>query len=180
MEKIKNLVWLDLEMTGLNPEQDTIIEIATIVTNSDLEIVETMPSIAIHQSDEVLANMNAWCQKQHHGSGLVDRVKESTVDIKTAETRVLEFLRKHVKSGTSPLCGNSVCMDRRFLAKYMPELEAFFHYRLLDVSTLKTLSNLWKPSLKKFKKREKHLALEDIIDSIEELKYYRENFIENK
>lgn len=180
MSNIKNLVWLDLEMTGLKPEEDTIIEIATVVTDPNLEIIVKGPSIAIYQTEEVLENMNAWCVKQHNASGLVDRIRQSTISINEAEKSTLEFLSQHVKAGSSPLCGNSVCMDRRFLAKYMPELEAFFHYRLLDVSTLKNLAILWKPKLAKFKKREKHLALEDIIDSIEELKYYREHFIENK
>lgn len=176
MDKSRNLIWIDLEMTGLDVVNDSIIEIATVVTDSQLNIIAQGPVLAIHQSEEVLANMNAWCQKQHNSTGLVKRVKESTVSEEMAQKMTLEFLKEHTKENTSPMCGNSICQDRRFLAKDMPELEKYFHYRHIDVSTVKELATRLKPELAKYSKKEKHLALDDIIDSIEELKYYKDCF----
>jgi oligoribonuclease len=170
-----NLVWIDMEMTGLDPEKEKIIEIATIVTDSQLNIIEEGPVFAIHQPNDLLSRMDSWNTKQHNSSGLVDRVKNSTINEKEAETATLEFLKKHVPPGKSPMCGNSVHQDRRFLCLYMPELERFFHYRLLDVSTLKELAQRWAPKIYSgLQKDSKHLALSDIRDSIEELKYYRQ------
>lgn len=173
-----NLIWLDLEMTGLNPEHDRIIEIATVVTDSNLNVLAEGPNIVIHQSDELLDGMDDWNTKQHNGSGLVARVKASPTNEKQAEATMLEFLNKYVPAGKSPLCGNSVWQDRRFLAKYMPELESYFHYRLIDVSTLKELALRWAPKVyDSVEKESKHLALSDIHDSINELKHYRSHFI---
>ena len=173
-----NLIWLDLEMTGLNPDQDRIIEIATIITNSDLHIIAEGPSLAIHQPDEILGKMDAWNRKQHGSSGLVERVKTSTVTENDAELETLSFLQQYVPAGKSPLCGNSVYQDRRFLYLYMPQLEKYFHYRLLDVSTLKILAQRWAPQIaSSFQKESKHLALDDVRDSIAELKHYRENWL---
>lgn len=173
-----HLIWIDLEMTGLDPEKERIIEIATIVTDSALNIVAEGPVFAIHQSDELLNNMDSWNTKQHNGSGLVARVKASTVSESDAEKATLEFLKQYIIAGKSPMCGNTVYQDRRFLTKYMPELEKFFHYRLLDVSTLKELALRWAPQVYSgVKKESKHLALEDIRESIEELKYYKTNFL---
>ncbi len=170
-----NLIWIDLEMTGLNPEQDKIIEMATIVTDSKLNILAEGPVFAIHQSDDILGGMDDWNTKQHHGSGLVERVRQSRVNEAHAEMKTLEFLKKYVPAGKSPMCGNSICQDRRFLFKNMPELEKFFHYRLLDVSTLKELALRWAPRIYNgLQKESKHLALSDVKDSIDELKYYRE------
>lgn len=169
------LIWLDLEMTGLDTQKDYIIEIATIVTDADLEIVAEGPVFAIRQPEDVMTQMDAWNTKQHKQSGLSERVKASVVSEREAELATLDFLKAQVKPGTSPMCGNSICQDRRFLAKYMPELEKFFHYRNLDVSTLKILAGLWNPNvLNSVKKSSKHLALEDIKDSIDELRHYRE------
>ena len=173
-----NLIWIDLEMTGLNPEKDHIIEMATIVTDSDLNIIAESPVFAIHQSDELLNGMDDWNTRQHNSSGLVTRVKASGIDEKQAEAEMLQFLKQYVPEGKSPMCGNSVWQDRRFLSRYMPELEKFFHYRLIDVSTLKELALRWAPRVYNgVQKESRHLALDDIRDSINELKYYRENLL---
>lgn len=173
--EVNNLVWLDLEMTGLNPDHDRIIEIATIVTDPELNVIAEGPVLAIHQSDETLSKMDSWNTRQHNGSGLVERVKASKITEAEAETTTLEFLRQHAVEGKSPLCGNSIYQDRRFLFRYMSTLEKFFHYRLLDVSTLKVLAQLWDPAVAAgLTKESRHRALDDIRDSIEELKYYRE------
>jgi len=181
MKSADHLIWMDLEMTGLNPDQDRIIEIATIVTDSTLNEIAEGPVFAIHQSDDLLAGMDAWNTKQHNGSGLVRRVRESSVTEVEAEAKILSFLRDYVPAGKSPLCGNTVCQDRRFLFRYMPTLEKFFHYRLLDVSTLKELALRWAPRIYNgLQKDSKHLALSDIRDSIEELKYYREHLFKSE
>ena len=178
MNKESNLIWIDLEMTGLFPERDVIIEIATIVTAKDLNILAEGPSLAIHQSGEILAGMDEWNTEHHTNSGLVQRVKDSVISTKQAEKQTIEFLEKYVDAGVSPMCGNTICQDRRFMARYMPELEAFFHYRNLDVSVFKELAKRWEPAIYAgFKKSNKHEALADVYESIEELKYYRENFI---
>ncbi|WML89609.1 oligoribonuclease [Thiothrix lacustris] len=174
----ENLIWIDLEMTGLDTFNDVIIEIATVVTDKDLNVLAEGPVIAIHQPEATLAKMDDWNQKQHGGSGLIKRVQASTLSEADAEQATLAFLKQYVPAGASPMCGNSICQDRRFLARQMPELERFFHYRNLDVSTLKELANRWKPGLAAgFKKESQHLALADVHDSIDELKYYREHFI---
>ena len=173
-----NLVWIDLEMTGLDTQNDVIIEIATIVTDSELNILAEGPELAIHQSAEVLAGMDEWNTKQHGGSGLVERVKNSRIDEAEAERQTIAFLQQYVLAGKSPMCGNSICQDRRFMARSMPTLEAFFHYRNLDVSTLKELARRWSPEVYKgFNKDSSHLAMDDIRDSINELKHYRDTFI---
>ncbi len=175
-----NLIWIDLEMTGLDPDTDTIIEIATIVTDKDLNILAEGPSLAIHQPDAVMDNMNEWCIKQHGQSGLTARVKASDISMQAAEQATIAFLEQHVPANASPICGNSICQDRRFLYRYMPALEAYFHYRNLDVSTLKELARRWKPeALEGFTKKGSHLALDDIRDSISELQHYRATFIQS-
>ena len=173
-----NLIWIDLEMTGLSPLTDRILEIAVVVTDPALTVRVEGPVFAIHQSDEALDAMDAWNKGTHGRSGLIDRVKASTVDEASAQRQVLEFLKQHVPPGKSPMSGNSICQDRRFLAKDMPELESFFHYRNLDVSTLKELARRWKPSiLDGFKKAQAHTALADIHESIDELAYYRQHLL---
>jgi oligoribonuclease len=172
------LIWIDLEMTGLVPESDSIIEIATLLTDRNLEIVAEGPMIAIHQPEAVLALMDDWNQKQHGGSGLLARVRASTVTTASAERQTLDFLAQWVEPGSSPMCGNSICQDRRFLARHMPQLERFFHYRNLDVSTVKELARRWAPAvLEGVRKSGAHLALDDIRDSVSELRHYREQFI---
>jgi oligoribonuclease len=170
-----NLIWVDLEMTGLQPDSDRIIEIATLVTDSQLNVLATGPVLVVHQPQEVLDAMDAWNRGTHAKSGLVERVRASRQDEAEVERRTLEFLAAHVPPGASPMCGNSICQDRRFLARWMPRLEAHFHYRNLDVSVLKELVRRWKPELKSFSKEGKHEALADILESLEELKFYRKN-----
>lgn len=178
MKNNQNLIWIDLEMTGLNPETDRIIEIATIVTDSELNILAQGPVFAIHQSDATLEAMDEWNTRQHGRSGLTQRVRESHVNEAEAEKETIAFLRQYIDAGKSPMCGNSICQDKRFLCLYMPELARFFHYRQIDVSTLKELALRWKPRLLSgIEKQSRHLALDDIKDSIEELRYYREHFI---
>ncbi|WP_431477660.1 oligoribonuclease [Massilia eburnea] len=173
-----NLVWVDMEMTGLEPETDRIIEVAMVVTDMHLNVLAEGPVLAIHQSDATLDKMDAWNKGTHGRSGLIDRVKASTVSEAQAEAELIAFMRQWVPNSKSPMCGNTIGQDRRFMVKYMPKLEAFFHYRNIDVSTLKELGRRWKPEMVSgFKKAQKHTALADIIESIEELKYYRENFI---
>ncbi|MBC7503124.1 MAG: oligoribonuclease [Herminiimonas sp.] len=173
-----NLVWVDMEMTGLDPDNDLIIEIAVIVTDSNLNVLAEGPVFAIHQSDEALDKMDSWNKGTHGRSGLIERVKASTVTEAEAEATLIDFLKLHVPAGKAPMCGNSICQDRRFMVRGMPKLEAFFHYRNLDVSTLKELCKRWKPEIATgFKKHQKHTALADIVESIEELRYYREHFI---
>jgi len=174
----QNLIWIDLEMTGLKPDTDRIIEIAVVVTSPDLSVRFEEPVFAIHQSNEMLDGMDAWNKGTHGKSGLIERVKASTVDEEEASQAVIAFLKGLVGNNKSPMCGNSICQDRRFLARYMPKLEAYFHYRNLDVSTLKELAKRWKPGLAEgFKKAQKHTALADIHESIDELAYYREHFL---
>ena len=172
-----NLIWIDLEMTGLDPDNDLIIEIATVVTDKNLKILAEGPVMAVHQSDTALAAMDDWNQQHHGQSGLIQRVKDSDIDVAEAERRTLEFLQQWLPARTSPMCGNSICQDRRFLYRYMPKLEAFFHYRNLDVSTVKELAARWAPQIRDgFNKQASHKALDDIIESIDELRYYRETF----
>ncbi|HEV7164904.1 MAG TPA: oligoribonuclease [Gammaproteobacteria bacterium] len=170
----ENLIWIDLEMTGLEPDTDCILEIATLVTDKQLNILEEGPIIAVHQDDAVLAAMGEWCTKQHGQSGLTQRVRDSRVSTAEAEQQTLEFLRRHLPPAASPMCGNSIGQDRRFLVRYMPELERFFHYRNLDVSTLKELAKRWASAAGSFNKVSTHLAMDDVRDSVAELKFYRE------
>jgi len=172
------LIWIDLEMTGLDTQNDVIIEIATIVTDSELNILAEGPELAIHQPDEVLAGMDEWNTRQHGQSGLTERVRKSQIDEAEAERQTIEFLSEFVPANTSPMCGNSICQDRRFLARCMPVLEDYFHYRNLDVSSLKELAKRWAPEAAKGPvKKSSHLAMDDIKDSIEELRHYRQHFI---
>jgi oligoribonuclease len=172
------LVWLDMEMTGLDPDNDRVIELAMVITNSQLEIVAESAVWALHQPDAVLDAMDDWNKKTHGKSGLIEKVKSSALDEAEVEAQALDFLKRHVPSGKSPMCGNSICQDRRFMARHMPKLEAYFHYRNLDVSTLKELCKRWTPEIAKgVKKGGKHEALADIYESIEELRYYRANFL---
>lgn len=178
MDKKLNLIWLDLEMTGLQPETDLIIEIATLITDAQLNILAEGPTLAIKQSDAALAAMDEWNQQHHARSGLIERVRHSVIDEQEATRQTLEFLEQYSSKNASPLCGNSICQDRRFMAKHMPELESYFHYRNLDVSTLKELVRRWKPELLEgVVKQGKHQAMDDIRDSVNELRYYREHFI---
>lgn len=177
MSRQNNLVWVDLEMTGLDPEQHRIIEMAAIVTDSDLNTLAEGPVITVHQPDAVLNLMDDWCTRQHGQSGLTQRVRESRTSEAEAQQQMLAFISQHVDKGVTPMCGNSIGQDRRFLVRYMPELEAFFHYRNLDVSSIKELAKRWKPDIMGgLKKKGTHLALDDIRDSIEELRYYRRHF----
>ncbi len=171
-----NLIWIDLEMTGLDTDNDYIIEVATIVTDSELNILAEGPVITVHQAEEILDAMDAWNTHQHNKSGLVKRVLESSYSATDAETMTLEFLKKFVEARVSPMCGNSICQDRRFLHRLMPQLEQYFHYRNLDVSSVKEMVTRWYPDKPKFDKHSEHLAMQDIRDSIDELKFYREHF----
>jgi oligoribonuclease len=169
-----NLIWLDMEMSGLNPDSDRVLEVAVVVTDAQLELIAEGPVLAVHQDERVLAAMDAWNTATHARSGLTERVRASTLDEAAAEAVVLDFLRRYVPDGKSPLCGNSICQDRRFMARWMPRLEAYFHYRNLDVSTLKELARRWKPDVYRgFEKKSRHEALADIYESIAELKHYR-------
>jgi oligoribonuclease len=176
-QESSHLIWIDLEMTGLDPDINTIIEIATLVTDVNLQVLEEGPVLAIHQNDETLAAMDEWNTRQHGLSGLTRRVRQSNITLASAEEQTLAFLRRYVPPQTSPMCGNTVSQDRRFLYRYMPRLESYFHYRHIDVSTLKELAKRWQPQLAEFDKESQHLALSDIYDSIEELKYYRQYFL---
>ena len=173
-----HLIWIDMEMTGLVPETDRIIEIAIVITDNDLNTIAEAPVMVVYQENQVLDNMDSWNKSTHAKSGLIDKIKTSPLNEATVETDMLAFLNEHVPARTSPMCGNSICQDRRFLARWMPQLEAYFHYRNLDVSTLKELAKRWKPEVAQgLKKHGKHEALADIYESINEMKYYREHFI---
>lgn len=173
-----NLIWIDLEMTGLNPEADRIIEVATIVTDSQLNVLAEGPVIAVHQADEIMNSMDEWNTRTHGKTGLTERVKKSRTVENEAEQQTIDFLKQYIGKNQSPMCGNSICQDRRFLARYMPELEAWFHYRNLDVSSIKELIKRWKPELLGgYSKKNTHQAMDDIRESIEELQYYRKHFI---
>lgn len=173
-----NLIWIDLEMTGLDPDNDRIIEIATLVTDAQLNVIAEGPVLAIHQPETVMEQMDEWNRNQHGGSGLWQRVRESRLDERQAEQQTLAFVSQYVDARQSPMCGNSICQDRRFLARYMPELEAFFHYRNLDVSSLKELARRWYPQVHAgLNKQSRHLAMDDIRDSIMELQHYREQML---
>ncbi len=177
MDKKQHLIWIDLEMTGLIPESDRIIEIATIITNTDLQVVAEGPVLAIYQTEETLEGMDEWNKRHHGSSGLIERVRLSPNNESEAEQATLKFLSQYCESGFSPMCGNSICQDRRFLARYMPSLEKFFHYRNLDVSSIKELAKRWRPDIVDgVKKQGAHLALDDIKDSIDELRHYRKHF----
>jgi len=179
MAQNKNyLVWLDMEMTGLNPDTDRVIEIAMVITDANLETVVESPVLVVRQPDSVLDGMDSWNKSTHAKSGLIDKVKASTLDEAAAQAQLLEFLKEYVPERTSPMCGNSICQDRRFMARWLPQLEAYFHYRNLDVSTLKELAKRWKPEIANgIKKHGKHEALADIYESIEEMRHYRDNFL---
>lgn len=173
-----NLIWLDMEMSGLLPDTDRILELAAVVTDAELNVLAESPVLVIHQSDAVLDGMDAWNKGTHGRSGLIDKVKASTLGEAEASAQMIAFLKQYVPAGKSPMCGNSICQDRRFMARYMPELESYFHYRNLDVSVFKELARRWKPEIYSgFKKASRHEALADIYESIDELKYYREHFI---
>ena len=179
MDKKLNLIWIDLEMTGLAPNADRILEIATLITDANLNIIAEGPNLAVRQSDELLDGMDDWNQRHHSKTGLIEKVKNSRIDDKEAERQTIEFLVQYSDKGASPMCGNSICQDRRFLANYMPELEEFFHYRNLDVSSVKELVRRWKPEiLEGLVKKGTHIAMGDIKDSVIELVYYREHFID--
>ena len=178
MDKKTNLIWIDLEMSGLNPDVNHILEIATIITDKNLNVLAEGPSLVIHQPDDVLAAMDEWCTTHHGASGLTEKVRSSKVSLALAEQQTLDFVQQWVEPGVSPLCGNSIWQDRRFLIKYMPDLDGFCHYRNIDVSTLKELAARWSPEiLKGINKKGSHRALDDIIESIDELAYYRRSFI---
>ena len=173
-----NLIWLDMEMSGLLPDSDRILELAAVVTDANLNVLGESPVLVIHQTDAVLEGMDAWNKGTHGRSGLIEKVKASTLNEQAATEQMIAFLKQHVPAGKSPMCGNSICQDRRFMARYMPDLESYFHYRNLDVSVFKELARRWKPAVYTgFKKASKHEALADIYESIDELKYYREHFI---
>lgn len=174
-DRQNHLAWIDLEMTGLNPDHDVILEIATIVTDADLNVIAEGPVLAISAPPDLLAGMDEWNQKQHRKSGLLDRVLVSPETMASAEQQTLEFLAQHLPPGKIPLCGNSIWQDRRFLARYMPALEKFFHYRIVDISSFKEIARRWHPEMPVFKKQEAHLALADILESVEELKHYRQH-----
>ena len=173
-----NLIWLDMEMSGLLPDSDRILELAAVVTDANLNVLGESPVLVIHQTDAVLEGMDAWNKGTHGRSGLIEKVKASTLNEQAATEQMIAFLKQHVPAGKSPMCGNSICQDRRFMARYMPDLESYFHYRNLDVSVFKELARRWKPAVYTgFKKASKHEALADIYESIDELRYYREHFI---
>jgi oligoribonuclease len=177
-QDINNLIWIDMEMSGLVPETDVVLELAAVITDSSLNVIAEGPVLVVHQSDAVLDGMDAWNKGTHGKSGLIDKVKASNLTEAEAEAQMIEFLKQYVPASKSPMCGNSICQDRRFMARHMPKLETYFHYRNLDVSTLKELVRRWKPEIYDgFKKSNQHTALADIYESIEELKYYREHFI---
>ena len=174
-----NLVWIDMEMSGLNPDTDRVLEIAAVVTDSNLEVLAEGPVVVVHQSERVLAAMDSWNTATHARSGLTERVRASRVDEAQAQQQVLDFVRALVPAGKSPMCGNSICQDRRFMARWLPQLEAYFHYRNLDVSTLKELARRWKPDVYRgFDKKSRHEALADIYESIDEMRHYRKHFIQ--
>ncbi len=178
MKNKHNLIWIDLEMTGLNPDENVIIEIATVITDKNLNLLAEGPCLAINQPQSELDKMDEWNATQHRKSGLIERIKKSATITQQAERQTLDFIAKYVQEQKSPMCGNSICTDRQFLRKYMPQLCAYFHYRHIDVSTLKELARRWRPKItKQFKKTSSHLALADIYDSIAELKHYREHFV---
>ena len=173
-----NLIWIDMEMSGLKSDTDRIIEVALVVTDSQLTVIAEAPVLVVHQSDEVMDGMDNWNKSTHGKSGLIDKVKSSGLTESEVESSMINFLKQHVPPGVSPMCGNSICQDRRFLARTMPQLESYFHYRNLDVSTLKELAKRWRPEIMAgLTKKSKHEALSDIYDSIEEMKYYREHFL---